>query len=80
MQQPIVLHLTNEELILGEIDRLPNPSDQFMIVHNPRQLDGLPLAYLQEDVTTILIPWHRTNVIQVLPATGIEEVIGFVRE
>lgn len=80
MQQPIMLHLTNEELFLGDIDRLPNPTDQFMIVYNPRQLDGSMLAYLQEDVKMILIPWHNVKLVQVLPDTGIEEVIGFVRE
>lgn len=80
MRQPIMLHLTNDELILGEIDQLPNPSDQFMIIHDPRQPDGSTLAYLQEGVTAILIPWHQTKVVQVLPKTGIEEVIGFVRE
>ena len=80
MRQSIMLHLTNKELILGEIDQLPDPSDQFIIVHNPRRPDGTILAYLQEDVTTILVPWHQTEMVQVLPGTGIEEVIGFVRE
>jgi len=80
MQQPIMLHMKNEELILGEIDQLPDPSDQFMIVYNPRQPDGTTLVYLQEDVTAILIPWHQAKMVQILPGTGIEEVIGFVRE
>jgi len=80
MRQPIMVQLTNDELILGEIDQLPNPSDQFMIVHEPRQPDGTTLTYIQEDVTAILIPWHQAKVVQVLPKTSIEEVIGFVRE
>ena len=80
MRQPVMLHLTNDELILGEIDQLPDPSDQFMIIHDPRQPDGTTLVYLQEDVTAILIPWHQTKLVQLLPGTGIEEVIGFVRE
>jgi hypothetical protein len=80
MQQPIMIHLTNEELILGDIDQLPDPSDRFMIVHNARQPDGITLVYLQEDVTIILIPWQQIKMVQILPSTGIEEVIGFVRE
>lgn len=80
MQQPVMLHLINEDLILGEVDQLPNPGDQFMIVHNARRPDGSQIASLQEDVTTILIPWHQTKMVQILPVTGIEEVIGFVRE
>ncbi len=80
MRQPIMLHLTNEELIIGEIHQLPNSSDQFMIIHNPRQPNGTTLAYLEEDVITIMIPWHQTKMVQLLPGIGIGEVIGFVRE
>jgi hypothetical protein len=75
-----MLRLIDEQLILGEIEQLPNPADQFMIIRNPRQRDGLKLAYLQDDVTTILIPWHQIMFVQLLPGSGIEEVIGFVRE
>jgi hypothetical protein len=80
MLQPVMLRLVNEQLILGEIEQLPNPADQFMIIRNPRQRDGMKLAYLQDDVTTILIPWHQITFVQLLPGSGIEEVIGFVRE
>jgi hypothetical protein len=51
-----------------------------MIIRNPRQRDGMKLAYLQDDVTTILIPWHQIAYVQLLPGSGIEKVIGFVRE
>jgi hypothetical protein len=80
MLQPVMLRLINEQLILGEIEQLPNPTDQFMIIRHPRQRDGLKLAYLQDDVTTILIPWHQITFVQFLPGSGIEEIIGFVRE
>jgi len=80
MRQPVLLHLTDEELILGEIDQLPNPVDQFMIIHKPRQRDGSKLARLQENVPTILVPWHQIAYVQLLPGSGIDEVIGFVRE
>ncbi|NCF66768.1 MAG: hypothetical protein JSV68_14350 [Anaerolineaceae bacterium] len=80
MLQPVMLRLIDEQLILGEIEQLPNPADQFMIIRNPRQRDGMKLAYLQDDVTTILIPWHQIAYVQLLPGSGIEKVIGFVRE
>lgn len=80
MQQPVMLHLMNDTLILGDVDQLPNSNDQFMIIHNARQPDGSQIPYLEEDVTTILVPWHQMKMVQILPGTGIEEVIGFVRE
>ena len=47
---------------------------------SPRQHDGMKLAFLQDDVTTILIPWHQIVFVQLLPGSGIDKVIGFVRE
>ena len=80
MLQPVMLRLIDEQLILGEIEQLPNPTDQFMIIRNPRQRDGMKLVYMEDDVNTILIPWHQIAFVQLLPGSGIEEVIGFVRE
>lgn len=80
MRQLVLLHLIDEQLIFGEIDQLPNSADQFMIIHKPRQRDGTKLAFLQDNVPTILIPWHQIAYVQLLPGSGIEEVIGFVRE
>jgi hypothetical protein len=80
MRQTVLLHLTNEELILGEIDQLPNLADQFMIIHKPRQRDGTKLAHLQENVSIILVPWHQIAYVQLMPGSEIDEVIGFIRE
>ena len=80
MRQTIMLHLTDEELILGEIDQLPNPADQFMIIHKPRQRNGTILAHLQENVSIILVPWHQIAYVQLMPGSEIDEVIGFIRE
>ena len=80
MRRPVLIHLIDEEFVLGEVDQLPNPADQFMIIHKPRQQDGTKLAYIQENVPTILIPWHQIIYVQLLPGSGIDEVIGFVRE
>ena len=80
MRQTVLLHLINEDLILGETDQLPNPVDQFMIIHKPRQQDGTKLAYLEDDAPTILIPWHQIAHVQLLSGRGVDDVIGFVRE
>lgn len=79
MRQIVLLTLADEEQILGEIDQLPKPSDQFMIIHKPQRQDGTKLAFLEENVPTLLIPWHQIAYVQLLPGSGIDEVIGFVR-
>lgn len=80
MRQSVIVHLLDDDPVIGELDELPKASDQFMIVHNPRRRDGKKVAYLNEDVTTVLFPWHRIEIVQVLPVADIENVIGFVRE
>jgi hypothetical protein len=80
MTTMIIVHITNEDPVLCEIEQLPSPEDQFVIVNNPRRRDGKDIHYLDDDVTTMLIPWHRINFVQVLPSTESEEVITFIRE
>jgi hypothetical protein len=80
MSFAIILHITNEDPILCDIDLLPESEDQFVTVTNPRRKDGKDIHYLEDDVTIMMVPWHRINFIQVLPSTETEEVISFVRE
>jgi hypothetical protein len=76
----IILHISNEDPIVCEIDDMPKYDSQFIQVHNPRKRDGKDIHYLDEDVTSMIVPWHRINFIQMLPSGDVEEVFGFVRE
>ena len=75
----IIIHIANEDAVVCEVEDLPDPTAVSMLVHNPRKRDGMDLHYLDDDVTSLIIPWHRVNFIQVLPAGDEEDVIGFVR-
>ena len=76
----VIVHITNEEPVLGEIENLPEPNDQVIVVNNPRKRDGKELHYIEDDVTMMIVPWHRINFIEVMPSAEMEEVITFVRE
>ncbi|MDT8897262.1 MAG: hypothetical protein ACPLUL_10455 [Thermanaerothrix sp.] len=76
----VIIHLNNEDPVLGEIDALPSPTDYLIIVKNPRKRDGKDLHYIEANVTTVIWPVSRINFIEVLPAAEEEEVISFVRE
>ena len=78
--QSIIVHIMNEEPIVGEADPMPDGDSQFVTLSNPRRKDGKELHYLDEGVTKMLIPWHRVNFVQFLPSGDAEEIIGFVRE
>ena len=76
----IVLHISNEEPVLAELEALPDPTHQIIVVHNPRRRDGKDVHYLEDDVTTMIVPWHRVNFVEVVPSAELEEVVTFVRE
>lgn len=76
----VIVHLQNEEPVLGEVDDLPSPSDQLVIIKNPRKKDGKDLHYVEMNVAIVVWPIHRINFIEILPTAGEEEIITFVRE
>lgn len=80
MSLTVIVHINNEDAVMGEVDELPSATDQLIVVQNPRKRDGKDLHYIDEDVNTLIFPFHRINFIQVLPSADVEEVIGFVRE
>jgi hypothetical protein len=75
-----IVHMFNEDPIVCELEELPSPEAQSVTMHNPRRRDGKEVHFLDEEVATMIVPWHRILYIQVLPSTEIEDVIGFVRE
>ena len=48
MSLDVIIHLHNEDPILAEIERMPDPSDQSVVLTNPRRRDGRSLHYLTE--------------------------------
>ena len=76
----VVVHIANEDAIVCEMDDMPGATDRFIHMQNPRRRDGKDIHYLDEEVTSMLVPWHRINFVQLLPSAEAEDVIGFVRE
>lgn len=80
MAYTVLIHIQNEEPIVGEMEELPGPGDTSLRIQNPRRRDGKDIATLQSDVTTVIWPWSRISFIEVLPSGAEDEIIGFVRE
>lgn len=76
----ILVHVMNDDPLMGEVDNLPNPTDQFLILKNPRRKDGKDLAFIEANVTTLIWPFLRITFIEVMPTGEEEEIITFVRE
>ncbi len=80
MPTTILIHLLNEDSIVGEVETLPPPEANFITLSNPRRRDGKDIEYLQENVTSIMVAAHRVSVIEILPSAGEERLVTFVRE
>jgi hypothetical protein len=80
MTNTVIIHITNEDPIVGELDALPVGSDTVITVSNPRRRDGKDVQYLNDDVVKVIWPITQISFIEVLPTEGEERIIGFVRE
>ena len=76
----VLIHIANEDPILGEVEALPKSTDTNLLVKNPRQRDGKDLRYLMANVTDVIWPISRMTFIEVVPGEEEESIIGFVRE
>jgi hypothetical protein len=82
----VILHVLNEESVVADLEEMPDPKDNCIIVRNPRRRDGKSLAMLAEGVETVIYPWTRITYIEVLDEVGAssgkptENVVGFFRE
>jgi len=80
MPTTVLIHLSGEDPVLGEIDELPEPTDTAITVNNPRRKDGKDLPYIDGNVVSVMWPMHRVTFMEILPTADEEELIGFVRE
>lgn len=80
MPYTVVVHISNEDPVLADLDELPSPSDTLIVLHHPRRRDGKDVHYLQNDVTSVIWPINQISFIEVLPGEGEEKIIGFVRD
>jgi hypothetical protein len=76
----VLIHILNEDPVLGEVENLPGATDTIMLVNNPRKRDGKDLANVVQNVTQVIWPISRCAFIEVIPGEDEEQIISFVRE
>ncbi len=80
MAYSVILHISGEPSIIGEIEELPKPADTLITVSNPRLRDGKDIHYLEHNVVKVIWPVDKLTLIEVLESEDEEHLIGFVRE
>lgn len=80
MTHTLLVHLTDGEPIMVEVDELPKPGDQLIVGLNPRRRDGKEVHYILSEVTKVIFPIWRITFVEVMPSEEEEEIITFVRD
>ena len=75
-----IVHISNQEPIVCDIDEVPNSQDTVLAMNNPRKKDGKDLDFIDPDASTILWPWTGIIYVELISLEDDEEIIGFVRE
>ncbi len=81
MALTVIIHLTNMDPILAEMDALPDPEASYIVCSNPRARDGKHLSFIDPDCTRFMFPWHRISFIETFPGDDDQtRVEAFFRE
>ena len=80
MSYTVLLHIQNEDAVIGEMEALPDPTAQFLKVDRPRLRDGREVPYFLAETNTVIYPWHRIHSLEILPQDGEDKIVTFVRE
>jgi len=80
MPHTVMIHLLNEDAVVGEVERVPEPDDQVLIVSNVRRRDGRDVSYILPESSIGLFPWTRLHCVEILPSEREEKIVSFIRE
>lgn len=64
----LLLHLQNVEPIKLDVEELPSAADTAIVGKNPRDRSDRELEWVEDGVTTIMMPWWRISYVEVLPS------------
>ncbi|MDZ4767517.1 MAG: hypothetical protein SGJ24_00175 [Chloroflexota bacterium] len=68
----LLVHINNAEPVKLDVEDIPKPTDNALIGKNPREKTDKEVNWIEEGVTTLILPWWRITFIEVLPS-GTEE-------
>ena len=77
----VIVHLSNEDPFVADIEDLPSRDVTNIAFFNPRTRDGKPLRYVTHGMSSMIFPWHRISFIEVMASEEERrEVVEFFRE
>ncbi|HNW14105.1 MAG TPA: hypothetical protein PKZ26_07855 [Anaerolineaceae bacterium] len=76
----VILHMLNEDPVVGELEKLPAATDTLVYIHHPRRRDGKILPYIESNVTVAAWPITRLSFFEILPDEQEDDLDNDVRE
>ncbi len=80
MPYTLIVHLLNEDAVVGEVEDLPETASQYLMLSSPRLRDGRDVSYLLPETNIVIYPWIRVHSVEVLPTETDEQIVTFIRE
>lgn len=80
MPYTLLIHIENEDAVVGEVEELPDPTAQYIALRSPRLRDGREVTYLLAETNVVLYPWSRVHSVEILPTEEDEQIVTFIRE
>jgi hypothetical protein len=79
-----IIHVSNEDPVLGDLDEMPDAKDKFLLVGNPSRREGKPVTLIADGVSTLIYPWSRVSYVEILgeglDSARRESAAGFIRD
>lgn len=64
----LLVHLNNTDSIKLDVEEMPDPTEYAVTGRNPREKTDKEVAWIEDGVTTIMVPWWRITLVEVLPS------------
>ena len=68
----LLVHINNADPVKLDVEDMPSPSDSAIIGKNPRERSEKEVTWIEDGVTTLIIPWWRITFVEVLPSAADE--------
>jgi hypothetical protein len=66
MARTVIIHIVGEDPVVAELEREPQPSDNYLHVVNLRKRDGKDVHYVSPGVQSVIFPWSRITFLELM--------------
>lgn len=66
MARSVIIHLSNEDPVLADMEEMPSPTATTITFTNPRTRDGKNIKWVTAGATMFIFPLWRVNFIELV--------------